>query len=93
MKRRTIKTALAGDLPRSHVREAVQAVHVRAKAPGSWEVRTLGTRGQTKRFSSREEAVSYAKQLPGAKSVVVYDGSEAVMMPVAAVRQSRAPSP
>lgn len=93
MKRRTIKMAPGAGLSSRQVREAVQAAHVLAEDSGSWRVRTLGTDGKTRQFSSREAAVSYAQGIPSAGSVIVHDDHESIRLPVTRGQQSKHLSP
>jgi len=49
----------------------VRAVHVLELGPATWEVRTLGERGDSRHFQSKVAAVEYAAHLrPGSKVVV-----------------------
>ncbi len=92
MKRRTIKLTPPGTLSRSQIREAVQAAHIRAEDSGVWEVRTLGTGGQTKRFPTRKAAVTYARKISAVSAVVVHDGNGAVKVPRATKVPRAAPT-
>ncbi len=71
MKMRTIKSTQTGTLSRTDVRAAVRGVHVIAEPPGSWEVRLLAP-SQTKRFVSRETALTYAKRVARSSRRKVY---------------------
>lgn len=61
MMMRTIKPTPAGTLRKALVRRTVRGVHVVRGNAGAWEVRLLAP-AQTKSFSTKPEAVSYAKK-------------------------------
>ncbi len=76
MEMRTIKRSPTGTRSKAEVRSAVRGVHVISERPGSWEVRLLAP-SQTKRFSSRETALTYARQVARSsrRKLYVHDGS------------------
>ena len=69
---RSIKRSPTGKYSRETVRTLVQAIHVLETDPEGWEVRTLGTKGISKRFESKEPAIEYAFQLKGHGKVIVH---------------------
>jgi hypothetical protein len=72
-KARSIKTTPTGKYSRKVVRMLVKAVHVLETEPdGEWEVRTLGVKGDSKRFEAKGPAIEYALQLKGHGKVIVH---------------------
>ncbi len=69
---RTIKRTPTGKYSRETVRTIVRAIHVLETEPEGWEVRTLGTRGISKRFEAKGPAIEYAFQHKGAGKVIVH---------------------
>lgn len=72
MQRRPIQRSPEGKYSRDRIRTLVQAVHVLELDPATWEVRTLGMRGESKHFPSKVEAVEYAVRLRPESKVVVH---------------------
>lgn len=70
---RTVKCTPSGTLRKMDVRAVIRGVHVIAKAPNSWEVRFLVPFSETKRFSSRDKALTYAKQVARSSRRKVYE--------------------
>ena len=71
-KARSIKRSPPGRYSRETVRTLVKAIHVLETDPEGWEVRTLGTKGISKRFESKDPAIEYAFQLKGHGKVIVH---------------------
>jgi len=69
---RSIKRSPTGKYSRETVRTLVQAIHVLETDPEGWEVRTLGTKGISKRFEAKDPAIEYAFQLKGHGKVIVH---------------------
>ncbi|HEX4965136.1 MAG TPA: hypothetical protein VF173_30285 [Thermoanaerobaculia bacterium] len=69
---RTIKRTPTGKFSRETVRTLVKAVHVLETEPDGWEVRTLGVKGDSKRFAAKTPAIEYAFQLKGHGKVIVH---------------------
>jgi hypothetical protein len=72
MKVRSIKRTPTGKYSRETVRTLVKGIHVLEAEPDGWEVRTLGTKGISKRFESKVPAIEYAFQLKGHGKVIVH---------------------
>jgi len=71
MRMRPVKRSPEGRYSRDRVRTLLDAVHILEQPPEAWEVRTLGEKGASKRFKTKEQAVEYARELkPGSKIVV-----------------------
>jgi hypothetical protein len=71
LKMRSIKRSPLGRYSRSKVRELVTAVHV-LETPIGWEVRTLGSKGQTRRFDAKAPAMEHAFKLKDDARVVLH---------------------
>lgn len=80
MRRRQIMTDNPpGDIPREKIRAVIQAPHVR-KADSGWEVRILGPKGTSESFSSKGDAVSYAKKITPNHRIAVHDSDGAKLI-------------
>lgn len=70
-KMRAIKRTPVGRYSRDKVRDLVTAIHVLETPVGSWEVRTLGANGKTRRFEAKGPAIEHAfKLVPEARVFV-----------------------
>jgi|GEM_PF-3331650 len=70
---RSIKrTSTTGKYSRETVRTLVKAIHVLETEPEGWEVRTLGTKGISKRFEAKDPAIEYAFQVKGNGKVIIH---------------------
>jgi len=69
---RSIKRSPLGRYSRAKVRELVTAVHVLETPAGSWEVRTLGAKGQTRRFDAKVPAIEHALKLKDDARIVLH---------------------
>jgi hypothetical protein len=59
---RILKNSPTGKLPRSKVRNAIKAIHVFPSVKNRWAVRTIGTSSLKKTFSSKSDAVAFARE-------------------------------
>jgi len=72
LKMRSIKRTPLGRYSRTKVREVVTAVHVLETPAGNWEVRTLGSNGQTRRFDAKAPALEHALKLKDDARIVLH---------------------
>lgn len=72
VKVRSIKRTPTGKYSRETMRTLVKAIHVLETEPDGWEVRTLGVKGDSKRFEAKGPAIEYAFQLKGHGKVIVH---------------------
>jgi hypothetical protein len=70
-KMRSIKRSPLGRYSRTKVRELVKAVHV-LETPVGWEVRTLGAKGQIRRFDAKVPAIEHAFELKDDARIVLH---------------------
>jgi hypothetical protein len=71
-KTRSIKRAPTGKYSRETIRTLVRAIHVLETESDGWEVRTLGVKGDSKRFEAKGPAIEYALQIKGQGKVIVH---------------------
>ena len=76
-KKRTLKTpAVSGQIPREDLRHVVTGVHV-LNTSGRWQVRQAGRKRVSKSFTTKNEAVTFAKELSHSrKAHVIVHGKD-----------------
>ena len=71
---RSIKGGEPGRYSRARLRRVLHAVHVlEAPKAGEWVVRTLGERGATEQFDTKEHALAHALAMRGSTDVIVHE--------------------
>jgi hypothetical protein len=75
-RKRTVKSSgKSGKIPLSVITAAVQAVHVVPEADDGWVVRTFDTSQIARPFSSKKDAVAYARTMARSRisEIVIHD--------------------
>lgn len=70
-KKRTLKNpAVSGSIPREDLRQVVNGYHVLSES-GNWQVKGAGHRRATRVFSTKRDAVAFAKEMGRARNAQV----------------------
>lgn len=65
----------SGRIPLNEIAEAVNTIHVLPAADDGWTVRAIGSAWDAQQFSSKEDALAYARGMtrPRPAQIVVHD--------------------